>query len=393
MHRALTLPKDEREMRMKQLRRREQMRDVNFWLKQVLKSVECLGSDEDKSTMLEPFSESDIDNYLSKYVTESSRLCLILDYDGTLAPIAPTPDLAHLPCETKQVLERISHMPDVDISIISGRSLDNVRKMVGIDGITYAGNHGFEIQHPDGSMFTYPVPHEFVTKLNKLRSTLPQICDSGAYVEDKGVGLTFHYRNVDSSQRQQIMDKAKKLFKEADLIPQVGLMNFEAIPPVTWDTGRAAIYILRTLFGVDWCERVSTIYCGDDLRDEDAMRTLHGMAMTFRITDSQNTKTAANYRLPNPDAVLTMLRWIEKRLGVRAPTAPIGIRSRTASVSSGTGCGSPSRKSSQSCEFSNSPPPRSFSSHLIVVPDYDATGRRADKSPNRRGDKSPNRRQ
>lgn len=57
-------------------------------------------------------------------------MALLLDYDGTLAPIAPHPDLAVFPLETKNILQRLSNMPDVYITIISGRSVDNVMKMV-----------------------------------------------------------------------------------------------------------------------------------------------------------------------------------------------------------------------------------------------------------------------
>jgi len=57
-------------------------------------------------------------------------VALLLDYDGTLAPIAPHPDLAIFPLETKNVLQRLSNMPDVYITIISGRSVENVMQMV-----------------------------------------------------------------------------------------------------------------------------------------------------------------------------------------------------------------------------------------------------------------------
>jgi trehalose 6-phosphate synthase/phosphatase len=57
-------------------------------------------------------------------------VALLLDYDGTLAPIAPHPDLAILPVETKNVLQRLSNMPDVYIAIVSGRNVNNVMDMV-----------------------------------------------------------------------------------------------------------------------------------------------------------------------------------------------------------------------------------------------------------------------
>ena len=386
MHRALTLPEEERELRMKQLRRREKERDVNFWLREVLKSVDCLQEESGPVKGLMPMCEDDVDTYLSGSVTEYCRLALILDYDGTLTPIAPHPDLAHLPIETKNVLERLSHLPDVNISIISGRSVENVKKMVGLEGITYAGNYGLQILHPDGSMFLHPIPHEFEEKLAILRSTLPEICNTGGWVEDKGVGLSFHYRNVKINERPQILERVQQLFKEAGVEAHKSHMTIDARPPVTWDTGRATIYILRTLFGVDWCDRISVIYAGDDDADEEAMLTLQGMAITFRVTDFQNITTAANYRLPNTDAVFTMLRWIERKLSSRCPKIPTGMRSRTGSFSNLL---PRSRTSSFSDSVGNSrnrqrdSPTRMLSNLVMNDKDYNSIVRRANTPPMR----------
>lgn len=66
-----------------------------------------------------------------RYIGNTNKLALLLDYDGTLAPLAPHPDLAILPLETKSVLERLANLSDVYISIISGRDVHNVKKMVG----------------------------------------------------------------------------------------------------------------------------------------------------------------------------------------------------------------------------------------------------------------------
>lgn len=65
-----------------------------------------------------------------RYVGSKHKLALLLDYDGTLAPIAPHPDLAILPPETRNVLERLSNMSDVYIAIVSGRNVVNVKEMV-----------------------------------------------------------------------------------------------------------------------------------------------------------------------------------------------------------------------------------------------------------------------
>ncbi|KAK4294988.1 hypothetical protein Pmani_032423 [Petrolisthes manimaculis] len=343
IYRALTMPKDERELRMKQLRKREREHDVNFWLRNFLKTVDCLIDDERQFPpgRLFPMREEDFSQFLGSYVTESTRLALLLDYDGTLAPIAPHPDLAQMPPETKRVLERLSHMPDVNIAIISGRSLENVRSMVGIEGLTYAGNHGFEIVHPDGTMFLHPVPHEFEKQLEILKQRLQEeVCTDGAWVENKGSCITYHFREVSKDKLVTLTERAQELFREVGISIHSSHRAYEARPPVTWNKGRASLYILRTLFGLDWCDRVSTIFAGDDKTDEDAMKALEGMAITFRITKSQNLRTAATHRLPSSDAVLSMLKWIERRLSARLPQVTNGMRSRTASMSS-TGNRSP----------------------------------------------------
>lgn len=65
-----------------------------------------------------------------RYIGQTDKLALLLDYDGTLAPIAPHPDLAILPLETKCVLERLANTPDVFVAIVSGRNVLNVKEMV-----------------------------------------------------------------------------------------------------------------------------------------------------------------------------------------------------------------------------------------------------------------------
>lgn len=322
IHRALTMPEDERTLRMNYLRRREKLHDVNYWMKSFFKAMGSLREDGDDGlpTTMQPVTMDDFDEYLSKYLGNHHKLALLLDYDGTLAPIAPHPDLAILPPETKSVLERLSNMPDVYVAIISGRNVVNVKQMVGIEGITYAGNHGLEILHPDGSKFVHPMPSEFEDKVTDLLKALQeQVCREGAWVENKGALLTFHYRETPMHLRAEMVAQAQTLIEQAGFKAGSAHCAIEAKPPVQWNKGRASLYILRTAFGVDWSERIRIIYAGDDVTDEDAMEALKGMAATFRVTSSHIVKTAAERRLPNTDSVLTMLKWLERHLSGREP--------------------------------------------------------------------------
>ena len=128
-------------------------------------------------------------------------------------------------------MSRLSNMPDVFVAVISGRSVTNVKEMVGIEGITYAGNHGLEIIHPDGTRFTHPMPAEMEGKVGVLLEQLQQECckvkktntvlvltrhyQDGAWVENKGVLLTFHFRSVPMEKREPLVVRAKELISAA----------------------------------------------------------------------------------------------------------------------------------------------------------------------------------
>lgn len=195
------------------------MNDVDAWTVQFLRAMQSslLGEEvvckpSEAGQVLT--TAEDFDCFLAEYIGGGDKLAILLDYDGTLAPIAPHPDMAIIPNETKRVLEHLANCPDAYVAIISGtwllpilsqlrflsnsvagRGVNNVKSMVGIDNITYAGNHGLEIVHPDGTKFTHPMPTEFEGKISELVHRLQEVaCSHGAWVENKGVILTYHYR-------------------------------------------------------------------------------------------------------------------------------------------------------------------------------------------------------
>ena len=278
--------------------------DVDAWTRSFLKAMHSSLLDTPLTGAEPPLiltTAQDFDSFLVPHIDNTEKLVLLLDYDGTLAPIAPHPDMAIIPNETKRVLQRLANCPDVYIALISGRGVANVKSMVGIDNITYAGNHGLEILHPDGTRFTHPLPAGNEETISRLfRALQEQVCRDGAWVENKGVLLTYHYRypsmiplvsrhkidgffwkmmqNRETPEeiRPELIARAKQLIEESGFKCFPALCALEAKPAVEWDKGRAAVYILRTTFGVDWNERVRIIFAGDDVGDEDAIVALKG---------------------------------------------------------------------------------------------------------------------
>ena len=83
-----------------------------------------------------------------KELLSNKFILLLLDYDGTLTPIVETPSKAIIHKDTRELLQKLSRSSYCKIGIISGRKLEDIKNIVGIDSIIYAGNHGLEIQGP-----------------------------------------------------------------------------------------------------------------------------------------------------------------------------------------------------------------------------------------------------
>jgi trehalose 6-phosphate synthase/phosphatase len=201
---------------------------------------------------------------------------------------------------------------DTEVAIVSGRALDDVAKMVDRSDVIYAGNHGLEIEGPGLEAFHHEDLVHYRRRSDTLARELKAVEVDGAWTEAKGPTLTFHYREVPEEKRAAPVEAARRIMTEAGYQPRDAHLAVEARPPIGWDKGRAVLHILRSLYGRAWSERVRVIYVGDDQTDEDAFRFLAGLAITFRVGKAE-TLTAAARRLPNVDAVRTLLDWLARR--------------------------------------------------------------------------------
>jgi trehalose-phosphatase len=238
-------------------------------------------------------------------IRQAQNLFLFLDYDGTLTPIASRPELALCPSEVKRHLEKLHDLPSVYLAIISGRSLEDLREKVGVSDIIYVGNHGLEIENPDGrhkKMFSSARIRELKRITQNVRNSLKEI--PGILVEEKGPILSVHYRNVD----QKFFDRIPQVLKEE--LQQwrgrwkmaSGKMVFEIRPNVDFHKGEAVREILKTFPSLG----LLPIYLGDDQTDEDAFRVLKGQGVSVFIGPS-GFSSEADFFLRNPDEVQEFL--------------------------------------------------------------------------------------
>jgi trehalose 6-phosphate synthase/phosphatase len=290
---------------MASLRRRERRDNVEAWVDRFLEAA------EQSPAKIQPLSDAEVHSWLGAFLRDFP-LCLFLDYDGTLSPLVAHPSKAKLSKEMRTALDACVERDDTEVAIVSGRALDDVAKMVNRSDVIYAGNHGLEIEGPGLEVFHHEDLIHYRRRSDSLAAELEAVEVDGAWTEAKGPTLTFHYREAPEEKRAALVEEARRIMTEAGYQPRDAHLAVEARPPIGWDKGRAVLHILRCLYGRAWSERVRVIYVGDDQTDEDAFRFLAGLAITFRVGKAE-TLTAAARRLPNVDAVRTLLEWLARR--------------------------------------------------------------------------------
>jgi trehalose 6-phosphate synthase/phosphatase len=305
LHRALTMDEEERASRMASLRRREKRDDVEAWVRNFLQASLA------RPVRLGQFADAEFDSWLAGRIRDY-HLVLFLDYDGTLTPLCDHPAEAELAPQMRASLLACSSRSDTEVAIVSGRSLHDVRAMVGDDDLTYAGNHGLEIEGPGIESFRHEDLVHFKERAEGLAKALRRVEQQGAWTEHKGPTLTFHVRQVPEIEREALLEEARKIITSLGYHARTAHAALEARPPIGWDKGRAVLHLLRTRYGPSWSENVRVVYVGDDETDEDAFRFLSGLAITFRVGSAETT-TQALHRLPDTEAVRALLDWIGRR--------------------------------------------------------------------------------
>jgi len=234
------------------------------------------------------------------------------DYDGTLTPIVSRPEQAILSEEIKALLLALKKNPKFLLAIVSGRSLKDIRNVVGLKKIYYIGNHGLEIFVPrrgTRQIISEKIVRELARIRNRLNNLLKDV--DGIQIEDKGCILTIHYRNVDPRWVPPILMALKKEIKESGipLCLGYGKMVFEIRPQSTENKGTAVLELLNHVNQGG----VLPLYIGDDQTDEDAFKALKKIGMTIFV--GLPSHSSAQYYVEDSSEVYQFLKIIKEELG------------------------------------------------------------------------------
>jgi alpha,alpha-trehalose-phosphate synthase [UDP-forming]/trehalose-phosphatase len=324
---ALRMPAADRQERMEQMRGHLRQHDIYHWVEHHFRAAGHLLAERAATRSI----LGDLD-HLRQLVDSRERLAVLLDFDGTLAPIADRPEDAVLPPLTRALLARLARGVRCHIAVISGRSLDDLKTRVGLPDVVYVGNHGFEIAGPGWAAERKDAVEvrELIAACSaRLRERLEGV--RGALVEDKGLGASVHYRLV---RRDQVEQVRQVVLQEVAQLPpgkveiRRGKMVLELRPAIDWDKGRAAVWLLQQLVGKDWQSRCAVIYAGDDRTDEDAFLALGELAATIAVGPGQYP-TAARYMVRGVSELTQVLQAVQSwRAPGEIAVRRVGVRPR-----------------------------------------------------------------
>jgi trehalose 6-phosphate phosphatase len=229
---------------------------------------------------------------LARLAEVPPRVAILLDVDGTLAPIVPRPEDARVPDEAKDELSRLARSYGL-VACISGRTGADARRLVQVEEVRYVGTHGLELE-PEAEHWRGRI-HEFAASVDWP-------------VEDKGLSVSFHYREAaDEEAALGYLEEVAERARTAGLVPRFGRKVLELRPPVRADKGTA----VRHLLAESGLERA--LYAGDDTTDLDAFRALDGLELGLRIAVSSDEAPdelvrSADIVVGSPAELLGLLR-------------------------------------------------------------------------------------
>lgn len=238
-----------------------------------------------------------------------SDLLLNCDFDGTLVPFTDVPVETKLAENTEELLRTLAGMDRVHLAVISGRDYFELTGLVDVDNVILAGNHGLVLRWEDGQIHRPELSDDISKVVAKIKDRVEGIFGNlnGIFIEDKGIGITVHYRKYGGN-AEQVKDQFRSIWNDLQ-IPNLELIEgakLLEVRPAHWNKGDAVKLIQEDLPGIP------TIYLGDDTTDEDAFSVLREQDEEYPIVvgNKSEHETNAQLYLREPAAVTKFLRFV-----------------------------------------------------------------------------------
>jgi trehalose 6-phosphate phosphatase len=246
---------------------------------------------------------------VSQKLENASQIWLFLDYDGTLAEFAPTPDYIEVNQEVVSLITDLARLPEFRLAIVTGRSLPAIRQMLPVPGILAAGVYGIDMLDFEGLEINRLDISATRPVLELVKPQIAALIDGrhGFYMEDKGSALALHARFADEGEAERIMAETHQLFSEkcnSGVFQILASQRFVEICPIQADKGQTVAYILDRF---PWPGALP-VYLGDDLKDEKAFQVINERGGVSIRVGATLQGSQAQCRLASPENARKWLR-------------------------------------------------------------------------------------
>jgi trehalose 6-phosphate phosphatase len=229
---------------------------------------------------------------------------LLLDIDGTLLDLAPTPDAVDVPPTMVALLQRLSDKVDGAIAFVSGRTIAAIDRLFEPLRLPAVGVHGAEIRGPDGRI----IADENLCK--ELQSVEPILHEAighmrGVILENKHSAIALHYRSVP--------ERGREVLKVAELVAssmggEFGVLMGKCVVEIRPRHLTKGTAIDRLMHQAPFRGR-TPIFAGDDYTDEDAFEVVNRLGgVSVHVGASPSTR--ARFRLSSPDQLRGWLQQV-----------------------------------------------------------------------------------
>ena len=240
-----------------------------------------------------------------KELMATRRPAVFLDFDGTLSDIVRHPESATLVDGAADALRALA--AQCPVAVISGRDLVDIRERVNVDGLWYAGSHGFELIAPDGTHHDNAAASAVINTLAHAATRLAETLNDvpGILVEHKRFAVAVHYRNTDPKDVNRVIMAARQVGRSAGLRITTGRKVVELRPDIDWNKGTTITWLLERIERSESTAKsavVLPIYIGDDITDEDGFDAVQfdGVGIVVRHQEDGDRTSAALFSLENP---------------------------------------------------------------------------------------------
>lgn len=252
---------------------------------------------------------------VEKKILGSKRILLGMDHDGTIAEIITTLQEARMTEDMREILKRLSRNSRICMAFVSGRILDELKSIVKIENVFYAGNHGFQIEG-FGADYTYDNKKvlESIRKITEeVKNRFKNI--DGVVFEEKVFTTSFHFRNVKQEEQDAVRLDILNTLKQYNGVRIVeGKKLFNIRPLENINKGTAIETIGKHFYKDKWRKVFTVIFLGDDNSDEDALKILEEKDVGIIVNEHPPDETNARYYVKNVKEVEEFFKWVGKKI-------------------------------------------------------------------------------